>query len=237
MHHPDLGRTSDNRLLAALPDDTRERLEPDLEPIELVQGEVLAEACDPIAYVYFPLTGVVSLTIQMRDGATAETGVVGRDGMLGKAVVLGVDRVPTRAVVQLPGAAARLPAAALRAELARGGPAREMLLRYVQAAMVQVTITSACNSLHDINHRLARWLLMCHDRIDSDEIALTHEFVAQMLGVQRAGVTLALGALETAGALHKSRGKIGVADRARLERSACECYGLVVEACARLFDV
>ncbi len=235
MAQPDAARPADNRLLAALPVEARVRLGADLEPVELAQGKVIAEVGRRLTHALFPTSGVVSITVPMRDGRTAEAGVVGREGMFGVALVLGADRLPARAVVQIPGAALRLPAKALRHELARGEAGRDVLLLHAQAAIVQLTVGSACNALHDINRRLARWLLMCHDRVDGDEIALTHEYLAQMLGVQRAGVTLALGALQAAELVGRSRGKITILNRAGLERAACECYRLVVDEVERLF--
>lgn len=224
----------ENHILGALPPEEYERLRRHMEPAELRQGETLTHADEQIRYAYFPHRGTISVVAQMRDGKEAEASVIGCEGMSGLPVVLGTDSAPLRTVVQLAGAGTTR----LRAEVLRGewgtSALRRLVLRYAQAFFVQAAQTAACNRLHGMEQRLARWLLMCHDRARTDGLDLTHEFISVMLGVRRAGVTEALGSLHRAGLIDTARGLIKITDRAGLERAACECYEVVRGEFARL---
>jgi CRP-like cAMP-binding protein len=213
-----------NRLLAALPADVYKRLVPHLEPIKLKLRQVLYETGDPITHVYFPNQALISLVLRMKNGHSAEVGMVGSEGLVGTSAFMGGDIIPYRAIVQGSDGATRMPAATLRKEFNRGGPLQTMLLRYMQALHVQVSQTAACNRLHSLDERLARWLLMTHDRIQSDRLELTQEFLSTMLGVERSGVTLAAITLQDENLIRYSRGKISILDRKGLERASCECY-------------
>lgn len=216
-----------NRLLALLPAAELQRLLPSLEFVELPLRTVLYEPDLPITHVYFPLDGVGSLIATLDEGGTVEVGTVGHEGMIGLPVFLGAQTTPLTMIIQIAGSAARMRADALRAEIARGGPFVAVLHRYTQAFFVQLSQSVACNRMHPLQQRCARWLLMTHDRVDGDQFLLTHDFLAQMLGVRRAGVTEAAGELQQAGAIAYERGRIEVLDRARLEGAACECYRIV----------
>ena len=216
-----------NRILSALPQDEYERIVRHLEYVELPLGETLYEPGDAISYVHFPFRGTVSLTMPMQDGSEAEIGLVGREGMFGMPVVLGTDSAPLRAMVQIPGGGVRLKAELLREELGRGGRLNAVLLRYAQAFFVQTAVTAACNRLHPLEGRLARWLLTTRDRACSNKLQLTHEFLSMMLGVRRAGVTVAAGLLQTEGLIEYTRGVVRISDPAGLEGASCECYRVV----------
>jgi CRP-like cAMP-binding protein len=219
-----------NRLLAALPPEVLAALWPRLEPVELPLRRVLHTAGEPITAVYFPETGYASALAYMEDGDAAEVGLVGREGMVGLPVLLGAECDDIEAMVQCPGTALRMGAAAFRDELERTPAFRTLLLRYALVHHGQVARTAACNGRHPIEQRLARWLLMAHDRSEGDEFPMTHEFLSMMLGVRRAGVTVAAGALQRAGLIRYERGRMEIADRAGLEAAACECYGVVRRA-------
>ena len=188
-----------------------------------------------IRYVYFPETAVLSLTTVMRDGGTLEIGTSGREGMAGLPVFLGDDAGTIRAFAQIPGAAIRIEAAAFARLAGVAGPFHTLLLRYTHAFLTQVSQTAACNAAHLVEQRCARWLLMTHDRVEGDEFPLTHEFLAFMLGVRRAGVTLAMRGLQDAQLVHYVGGRVTVADRTGLERTSCECYAVVRAQYTRLF--
>lgn len=224
----------ENRLLAALPDEEYQRLTPYLEFISLPVHKVLYEPGEPITHVYFPYQAIVSLVYTMANGSTVEVGLVGSEGMVGTPVFLGGNTTTTTAFVQVAGGGMRLEASRLKAEFNRGGPLQSLLLRYMQALHTQVSQTAACNRLHMVESRLARWLLMVSDSMQSDSFPLTQEFIAQMLGTRRAGVTVAAGALSQAGMLHYSRGKITILDRESLESTSCECYRVIKDEYARL---
>jgi CRP-like cAMP-binding protein len=223
-----------NRLLAALPPDDFALLAPALRPVRLDMKQVLHEPERPIAAAYFPEAGMVSLLARLEDGAAQEVGVVGREGVVGLAVALGAGSVGTEALVQAEGGALRLGADELRAAFARGAGLRDLLLRYVQALHAQVSQTAACNGRHAVDERLARWLLMAHDRADGDGFPITQEFMAMMLGVRRAGVSVAAAVLRKAGAIDHAYGRVRVLDRAGLEAASCECYGAVARQFERL---
>ena len=223
-----------NRLLAALPPGDFALLAPSLRPVDLALKQVLHEPDRPIEAVHFPEAGMVSMLAVLEDGALQEVGLVGREGVVGLAVVLGADHSPLEALVQAPGPALRLPAADLRAAFERSPALRAALLRYVQALQLQVSQTAACNGRHALEERLARWLLMAHDRAEGDRFPVTQEFMAMMLGVRRAGVSVAAGILQKAGVIGYARGCVTVLDRSGLEAASCGCYRAVRGQAERL---
>lgn len=223
-----------NRLLAALPPDEFERLRRHLEPVRFDQRQVLFEAEQPIRHVYFPETMVVSMVSILRDGTTIEVGTAGYEGMAGLPLFLGDDSSTVRAFAQIPGAGIRMDAETFRRCSGVPGAFHRMMLRYTQAFLTQVAQTAACNGAHLVEQRCARWLLMTHDRVAGDEFPLTHEFLAFMLGVRRAGVSIAMRALHDLGLVRYTRGWVGVVDRAGLERASCECYQVVRSHIERL---
>ena len=213
-----------NRPLAALPEADYERLLPHLEPVELAMKETLYEANRPIRHVHFVLRGVVSLVTTLEGGAIVETGLVGNEGMVGLPVFLGATTSPMTAFCQVPGPALRMDAAALR-EAARDSAALVGVLhRYTQAFLTQLSQSVACNRMHGLRERCARWLLMTHDRAGADEFALTHEFLSRMLGARRAGVTEVLRDLRAAGLVRYRQRRLAVVDRPGLEAASCGCY-------------
>ena len=216
-----------NRLLAALPLDDFGRLLPRLEPVPLEVRQALFEPNRPIEHVHFVEAGLVSFVAGTNGSGLVEVALIGCEGMVGLHVIFDVETSPHRALVQVAGRALRMSAGDLRQAMEEIEALRTLLLRYAQAQMVQAAQGVACNGRHTIDGRLARWLLQAHDREDGDRIPLTHDLISQMLGVRRAGVTTALGALEDAGVIDASRGCITVLDRAGLERASCECYGIV----------
>jgi CRP-like cAMP-binding protein len=219
---------NDNRLLAALSPADRAAVEPFLRPVDLPNGEVLYEPGEPITFAYFPVQGVVSLVSDMEQG-TVEVGTIGREGMLGVPILLHTDTVTTRAFMQVPGHGWRCTAADLLRVTTEVPAFSRLLHRYVQMLFDQVAQSVACNRLHSLEERCARWLLMVHDRVDDDLLPLKQTFLADMLGVHRPAVTLAAGALQTAGLIRYSRGKVQVLDRPGLEAASCQCYGIVRE--------
>jgi CRP-like cAMP-binding protein len=216
-----------NNLLAALPESVQVRLFPHLESIQMPLGDVLYESGSKLNDVYFPTTSIVSLLYVMQDGASAEIAVVGKDGILGIALFMGGETTPSRALVQSAGHGYRLKARLLKEEFNRAGPTMHLLLRYTQALITQMSQTAVCNRHHSINQQLCRWLLMSVDRLPSNELTMTQELIANMLGVRREGVTEAAGALQDAGLILYKRGHITVLDRPGLEAAACECYQVV----------
>ncbi|MGO8917713.1 MAG: Crp/Fnr family transcriptional regulator [Stellaceae bacterium] len=218
-----------NRLLAALSAGEIEALRPHLQRIVLPQGRTLQKAQAPIDYVHFPESGIVSLIKPMKDGAAIEVGLVGREGMVGAMVLIGADTTPLEAVAQMPGAAWRLPTSALLEALERHPGFREALLRFGRALLLQIYQSVACNGRHTLEQRLARWLLMVRDRVDSDELPLKHEFVALLLGIRRAGVSVAFAGFKAAGLVATRHGRIIVLDRRGLEATACECYRAICD--------
>jgi CRP-like cAMP-binding protein len=197
-------------------------------------GDVLSEPGQRMNYAYFPTSAVVSLIYTMEDGATAEMGLVGNEGLIGIALFMGGDTTPHQAVVQIAGGTLRMRAEVLLEEFERGGPFQAALLRYIQALFTQVSQTAVCNRLHPIEQRLARWLLMIRDRLPSDEVRMTHESLAHVLGVRREGVTLAAHHLQAAGLIRYRHGHITIMDRRGLEAAACECYQVVKDELDRL---
>jgi len=227
--------TSRNRLLMALPPASRARLWPQLIPVRLDLHQVVQRPEQPVGTVYFPETGWLSMLAMLEDGDGAEVGLVGREGVTGLPVILGDDRDDLEAIVQCPGAALSMEADALRAAMADDPTLRTLLLRYVLLHHGQVARTAACNGRHQIDQRLARWLLMAHDRAEGDQYPITHEFLGMMLGVRRAGISVAAGALQQAGLIRYRAGQMTILDRPGLEASACECYGIARRASDRLF--
>jgi CRP-like cAMP-binding protein len=226
---PDMKHAVDirNRLLAALPSNRLAGLRPRLMPVELPYGQSLYLPNSPIEVVHFVETGVVSALASFEDGAFVEVGMVGREGLVGLPLVLGGDASPTEARVQIAGTALRLDAKVFREELGRSPAWGALLLRYVLAFHAQVAQGAGCNARHPLEQRLARWLLQAHDRAEGDEFPMTQDFLSLMLGVRRAGVTVAAGALQKAGLIRYAHGHIAVLDRPGLEGAACECYGIV----------
>jgi len=223
-----------NRLLAALPPEDLARLRPRLELVEFDVRQVIQVPDEPIAAVYFPEGGWVSMMALLVDGNSAEVGIVGYEGMVGLPLLLGSDRSPTEAMIQAPGKFLRLGAGAFREELDRSAALRTLLLRYALAFQAQVTQTAACNGHHALDQRLARWLLTAHDRADGDEFPMTQEFLAVMLCVHRPGVTVAARLFQQAGLIRYSSGHMMITDRAGLEAAACECHGAVAREFQRL---
>ena len=223
-----------NRILNALSSAEFERLDSSLEPVELRAGDVLCHPDEPITHVYFPNRGTVSVVSVFADGGSVEVGMVGNEGMFGVCVFLGSISTPLMAQVQLPGEGLRMPSTVLKEEFRQCGLLQDLLLRYTQAFITQVAQTAACNRAHPIDGRVAKWLLMCQDRAHASDLALTHEFIAQMLGIRRAGVTEAANQLKEAGLISYQRGHIRILDRAGLEAYSCECYPLVKQEYARL---
>lgn len=225
-----------NRLLARLPAADFDRLLPELELVEIRRGEVLYLPDEPIRHVYFPNVGTISLIVVMESGAQAEIGIVGNEGMLGLPVVLGAGSSPHLAVAQIADSAMKMSVEALRAEIDQCSPLYRLLLRYADALFIQTAQIAACNRLHHLDGRLARWLLMSQDRMKSDQLQSTQEFIATMLGVRRAGVTAAATALQEAGTISYSRGKILILNRKHLEKASCECYKVVGKELDSLFS-
>jgi len=225
----------ENRLLRALSAEARMRLSSIVQEVSLPLGHVLYDSGGSLEHVYFPSTCVVSCLYTMHDGSTAEMALVGNDGVIGVTSFLGGAAPPHRAVAQIAGDALKIPAESIRAEFARNGSLQDVLLRYTQALIVQISQTAVCNRLHSVEQRLCRWLLLCHDRVNSAEISMTHEYIANMLGGRRESVTVAAGHLQDMGLIHYSRGHITIVDRKNLELMVCECYRTVEDEYERLF--
>lgn len=223
-----------NCLLAALPADVRERLYPHMEFIELPLGKVLYESGDTLRYVYFPTNSIVSLLYVMESGASAEISVVGKEGLIGVALFMGGDSTTSRAIVQSAGQAYRLLAQRLKDEFNRHGALLLTLLRYTQALITQMAQTAVCNRHHTIDQQLCRWLLLSLDRLEGNELVMTQELIANMLGVRREGVTDAAGRLQRLGVIDYHRGHIQVLNRPKLEALSCECYAVVRKESDRL---
>ena len=223
-----------NHLIEALPAGDYQRLGPHLEHVELELGDVLYEPGMKMRYVYFPTTAIVSLLYVMEDGASAEIAIVGNEGILGISLFMGGETTPSRAVVQSAGFGYRMKAQLLKDEFGRFGPMMHLLLRYTQALITQMAQTAVCNRHHTVDQQLCRWLLLSLDRLASNELTMTQELIANMLGVRREGVTEAAGKLQEAGLVTYRRGKITVLDRPRLEARSCECYDVVKREFDRL---
>jgi CRP-like cAMP-binding protein len=221
-----------NRVLASLPKSELDSLAPHLTPVTLPQEHILLDG--KAAHAYFLEDGIASAVVSVADGGTVEVGVIGIDGVVGLPILLGTGHSPVRTFMQIAGAGFRIDAEKLKAEFERNGELRRHLQKYIQAFMVQTSQTAACNRLHNIEERLARWLLACRDRMSSDRLGLTQDFLGQMLGSPRTTVTLAVGLLERAGMIDHSRGVVTIRHRAALESAACECYRTVRDEYSRL---
>ncbi|MEO7726693.1 MAG: Crp/Fnr family transcriptional regulator [Burkholderiales bacterium] len=223
-----------NHLLAALPASDYARLLPDLELIAMPLGWAVYESGGHMGFLYFPTTSIVSLLYVMENGAAAEIALTGNDGLVGVSLFMGGESTPSRAVVQSSGSCYRLPARTLKKEFALGGALQHLALRYTQALITQMAQTAVCNRHHALDQQLCRWLLLSLDRLAGDELLMTQELIANMLGVRREGVTEAAGHLQEAGLIRYSRGHIKVLDRSGLEKRACECYAVVKKEMDRL---
>ncbi|MEH1965762.1 Crp/Fnr family transcriptional regulator [Nostoc sp.] len=226
-----------NQLLASLPANDYERLVPHLKLVPLPLRKVLYEPGEAIAQVYFPNKAVVSIITTMKDGSTVEAGLVSNEGMVGISVILGDNITTTTALVQIPDSAMQMDADILRNEFNRGTALQSVLLRYVQGMYTQIAQGSACNRLHKLERRLARWLLTVSDRLESEEFPLTQEFISQMLGVRRPGVTEAANILSEAGIITYHRGQINILNREALEKTSCECYQIIEDEYDRLLGL
>jgi CRP-like cAMP-binding protein len=223
-----------NHLLSVLPEAERRRLAPHLSQVDMPLGQVVYESGDRQRVVYFPTTSIVSLLYVMEDGASAEIAIVGNEGLIGIALFMGGETTPSRAIVQSAGAAFQLDAQILKQEFIRGGPVQRLLLRYTQALITQMAQTAVCNRHHSIDQQLCRWLLLSMDRLPSNELKMTQELIANMLGVRRSGVTEAALKLQDAGLIRYGHGHIKVLDRPGLEKRVCECYRVVKREFDRL---
>jgi CRP-like cAMP-binding protein len=225
-----------NRLLAMLPREEYLMLSPNLELVPLRLGEVIYESGGQQNFIYFPTTAIISLLYMMENGSSAEMGVAGNEGLVGIALFMGGNTAPNRAVVQSAGDALRMRTSILQDEFARAGTFQRMLLRYTQALMTQMSQTAVCNRLHTVEQQLCRWLLLSRDRLSSDELVMTQELIANMLGVRREGVTGAAQRLQENGLISYVRGHIQILDRGGLEATVCECYGVVRDEYNRLLN-
>jgi CRP-like cAMP-binding protein len=223
-----------NHLLAALPESEWQRWLPELEPIEMPLSHVVYESGTTPSHVYFPTTAIVSLLYVMENGASAEIAVIGNEGLVGIASFMGGDSTPSRAVVQSAGQGFRMKTDALKREFARSVAVLHVLLRYTQALLTQMAQTAVCNRHHSLDQQLCRWLLLSLDRLQGEELVMTQELIANMLGVRREGVTEAAGKLQKAGLITYARGHIMVLDRLGLEKLTCECYAVVKKEYDRL---
>lgn len=223
-----------NGILRALPKAEIARLAPHLTFLDLAVNHTLQEPNEEITHAYFLESGLASVVVEMETGSTVETGITGKEGLVGFCLLLGTNSMPTRTFMQIPGTGYKIKARHLKEEFENSGTLRKQTNVYIQAHLMQTGQTAACNRLHDIAERLARWLLMCHDRMDSDNFYITHEFLGHMLGTPRSTVTLAAGILQKAGLVDYSRGKLNVCDRQGLEKVACECYAMVRKEFDRL---
>ena len=224
----------ENNLLGALSQAGRERLYPHLQLVPMPLGKVLYESGDVQRHVYFPTDCIVSLLYVMKDGSSAEISVVGHEGIVGISLFMGGETTPSRAIVQSAGSAYRLVGRRLKEEFHRDGEMQLLLLRYTQSLITQMAQTAVCNRHHSVDQQLCRWLLLSLDRLPSNQLIMTQELIANMLGVRREGVTEAAGKLQKLNVLHYARGKITVLDRAKLEQRCCECYAVVKKETDRL---
>jgi CRP-like cAMP-binding protein len=221
------GKTVRNLTLLAIPDEEFLLLRPLLEPVELPRYKILYEQAEKIDFAHFLNDGMISLVVITNDGRSVEVAIAGHEGIVGAPLAFGFETAPMRAIVQLPGTGLRISSEALQDNFANSPHLRHAIERYLMVQQMQVAQIAACNRLHDMDQRLARWLLMCQDRINSEMLPLTHEFIAQMLGSGRPTVTIAAGVLERAGLIENTRGSVRILNRKRLEDAACECYGVI----------
>jgi CRP-like cAMP-binding protein len=234
VHVKNPGRPLDNKLLAALPRHQFDLLAPNLTAVFLQQGEVLAEPGDEFEHVYFPQSGMLSLLAVLRDGKAIETATVGREGVVGAMAGLGLYKSLVRVVVQLPTMVSKISASQFRKATVQSEAVRNMCIQYNEVLLSQARVTAACNALHVVEARFCRWLLQTADRAESDNVALTHEFLAEMLGVRRTSVTEVASKMQAAGAINYSRGQITILKRSALENMSCECYQTLVDQSAIL---
>lgn len=232
-----LPELNQNLLLAALPESERQRWLPAMELVELPLGHVLYESNSTMTHVYFPTTAIVSLLYVLESGASAEIAVVGNEGVVGVSLFMGGGSTPNRAVVQSAGHGLKLNASALRSEFDRAGPVLHLLLRYTMALIVQMSQTAVCNRHHTLDQQLCRWLLLSLDRLPGNELRMTQELIANMLGVRREGVSESALKLQKDGLIRYSRGRIEVLDRPGLEHRTCECYAVVKDEYDRLLPL
>jgi CRP-like cAMP-binding protein len=223
-----------NHLLASLPDDEWGRWAPLMEVVQMPLGQVIYESGVALSYVYFPISSIVSLLYVMENGASAEIAVVGNEGLVGVSLFMGGESTPSRAVVQSAGVGCRLDAQAMKTEFNRAGPVLHLLLRYTQALITQMAQTAVCNRHHSLDQQLCRWLLLSLDRLEGNELVMTQELIANMLGVRREGVTESALKLQKADLIRYSRGHITILSREGLEHRACECYQVVKREYDRL---
>jgi len=231
LHDP-----NQNQLLAAMLDAEYDRLAPHLELIALPLGEVLSESGGKLQYVYFPTTSIISLHYLLENGGSSEIAGVGKEGVLGVSLFMGGNTTPSRAIIQTGGHGYRIPVAVMMEEFNRAGPVMRLLLRYTQALLTQMAQTAVCNRHHSVEQQLCRWLLLTLDRLPNNDLTMTQELIANMLGVRREGVTEAAGRLQGYGYISYRRGHITVLDRAGLEQDVCECYAVVKKEFARLLS-
>ena len=231
---PNANQSLGNHLLSVLPEAEWERIGPHIVEVDMPLGQVVYESGDRLHHVYFPSTAIVSLLYVMENGASGEIAIVGNEGVVGIALFMGGETTPSRAVVQSAGKAYRLEARILKEEFHRAGPTQRLLLRYTQALITQMAQTAVCNRHHSIDQQLCRWLLLSIDRLPSNELKMTQELIANMLGVRRPGVTEAAMKLQDAGLIRYSYGHIEVLDRPGLEKRVCECYAVVKREFDRL---
>ena len=228
------GHPNCNRLLARLPCSDYDRILPNLRRVSLSLGEVIYEPGEHLDFLYFPTTAIVSLLYTMQNGSSAEMAMAGNDGLVGVALFMGGETVPNRAVVQSAGDAYRMASGVLQDEFAKVGAFRRLLLLYTQSLMTQMSQTAVCNRLHNVEQQLCRWLLISMDCLDSDELIMTQELIANMLGVRREGVTIAAHHLQETGLITYARGHIRILERCGIESIACECYKVVKDEYERL---
>ncbi|MBD2013113.1 Crp/Fnr family transcriptional regulator [Microcoleus sp. FACHB-53] len=224
-----------NRLLACLPGEELTALQPHLEQVSLSHGQSIILPNEPIPFIYFPINSLLSLVTVMEDGSTVEAGAIGCEGMAGLPILLDAGTTPMETLTQIPGQAVRIKAEIIKKAFAQGGALQKILHRYIHTTIITGSQTAACNRIHPIRSRLCRWLLMSSDGVSSEELALTQEFLATMLGVRRAGVSEAASQLQDKGLIRYQRGRIQIVDRKSLEASACECYKVVKAEYERLF--
>ena len=223
-----------NRLLAALPPEDYQRLLPDLQPVELPQHKILYNAGEDYDYAYFPAHSIVSTVAIMENGSTTEIGVIGNEGMVGLPIILDTGYTNSTAIVQVGGDGCKISAKRLQEEIERGGALKRLLMRYIQARFIQLGQTAACNRYHNVEQRFARWLLSVRDNIQKDEFQLTQEFISQMLGVRRTGVSEVAAKFQQAGIIQYKRGFIRIVSPQQLEAATCECYQLIYREFSRL---
>lgn len=235
-NHVSVSHPSQNHLLSHLPSEVQVRLFPHLQAVTLELGQVLYESGDIMRYVYFPTDSIVSLLYVMENGASAEISVVGNEGVIGIALFMGGESTPSRAVVQSAGTAYRLSSARIKEEFNLHGILLQLMLRYTQSLITQMSQTAVCNRHHSIDQQLCRWLLLSLDRLSSNKLTMTQELIANMLGVRREGVTEAAGKLQKLGVIKYCRGQITVLDREKLESLSCECYAVVKKETDRLLS-